>query len=233
MTVDRNPELNDTFLASTVACPDCDMLQTIVPLPPGGRARCSRCGRLLARHPPGPEDLPLAFAVAALILFVIANTSPLMDLSVLGRTASTTIVGGALEMWREGQVLTSALITFCVVLAPGGYILFMLTLLVTARRSPLPHWVGGMLRWVHYFEAWSMLEVMMLGILVALIKIAQLATVEAGIGMYAVGILILLFPAIYVTFDPRELWRRLQWYDGEMPPLAAAEASIAAATKSP
>ena len=82
-----------------------------------------------------------------------------------------------------------------------------------------------------------MLEVMMLGILVALIKIAQLATVEAGIGMYAVGILILLFPAIYVTFDPRELWRRLQWYDGEMPPLAAAEAataaSLAAASQSP
>ena len=116
-----------------------------------------------------------------MLKFSILNTSPLMDLSIVGRTASTTIVGGALEMWREGQVLTSALIAFCVVLAPGGYILFMLTLLVTARRSPLPHWVGWMLRWVHHFEAWSMLEVMMLGILVALIKIAQLATVESEV----------------------------------------------------
>lgn len=229
MTADPDVMQSERFLASTIACPDCDLLQNIAPLPPGDKARCSRCGCLLARHPPGPEELPLALAVASLILFIIANTSPLMDLSVVGRTASTTIVGGALEMWWEGQRLTAALVTFCVVIAPGGYLLFMLTLLVAARRSPVPHWVGWMLRWVHHFELWSMLEVMLLGILVALIKIAQLATVEAGIGMYAVGLLILLFPAIYVTFDPRALWQRLEWYDGEMPPLAAAEAAVATA----
>jgi paraquat-inducible protein A len=171
--------------------------------------------------------LPLALAFAALIIFLIANTSPLMDLSVVGRTASTTVAGGALEMWREGQRLTAALVAFCAVIAPGGYLLFMLTLLIAARRSPVPHWVGIMLRWVHHFEMWSMLEVMMLGILVALIKIAELASVDAGIGMYAVGLLILLFPAIYVTFDPDDLWQRLEWYDGEMPPRAAAEAAAA------
>jgi len=53
--------------------------------------------------------------------------------------------------------------------------------------------------------------VMMLGILVALIKISQLATVHAGLGMYAVGALILLFPAIVVTFDSRALWARVEW----------------------
>ncbi len=205
------------------------MLQNITELPPGGKARCARCGCLLARHPPGPEELPLVLAIAALIVFVIANTTPLMDLSVVGRSASTTIVGGALEMWQLGQRLTAALVAFCVILAPGFYLLFMLTLLVAARRAPVPHWVGWMLRWVHHFENWSMLEVMMLGILVALIKIAELAAVQAGIGMYAVGILIVLFPAIYVTFDPRDLWQRLEWYDGEMPPRAAAEAAVASA----
>ena len=53
-------------------------------------------------------------------------------------------------------------------------------------------------------KPWSMNEVMMLGILVALIKIAELATVDAGIGMYAVGAMVLLFPAIMVTFDPEK-----------------------------
>ncbi len=130
-------------------------------------------------------------------------------------------------MFLEGEQLTGILVAFCAVIAPAGYILFMLTLLLGARRSPVPGWVGLMLRTVHHFEMWSMLEVMMLGILVALIKIAELATVEAGIGMYAVGALILLFPAIVVTFDARELWRRLEWDDGELPPLAAAEAASA------
>ena len=55
----------------------------------------------------------------------------------------------------------------------------------------------------------------MLGILVALIKIAELATVEAGPGMYAMGALVLLFPAIMATFDTEEIWQRVQWADGE------------------
>jgi paraquat-inducible protein A len=153
--------------------------------------------------------------MTAAVVFVIANTTRLMDLSVFGRSASTTIIGGAYEMWKEGQQITGILVLFCAVIAPGGYIAFMLTLLLGARRNPVPLWVGAMLRWVHHFETWSMLEVMMLGILVALIKIAQLATVQAGIGMYAVGTLILLFPAIVVTFDIRELWQRLEWDDDE------------------
>jgi paraquat-inducible protein A len=56
-------------------------------------------------------------------------------------------------------------------------------------------------------------EVMILGILVALIKIAELATVEPGIGMYAVGALVVLFTAIMITFDPREIWKRIEWTD--------------------
>ena len=58
----------------------------------------------------------------------------------------------------------------------------------------------------------------MLGILVALIKIAELASVEAGIGMYAVGALVILFPAIMVTFDEDEIWQRVEWADGSPPP---------------
>jgi paraquat-inducible protein A len=219
--------LNLRLISSSVACPDCDLLQRIPPLTPGGKARCARCGCSLAKQPAGPSDLPLALTVAAAIAFVIANTSPLMDLSVVGRTASTTIAGGAYEMWMQGEPITGVLVAFCAVIAPGGYLLFMLTLLLAARRSPAPRWVGEMLRWVHHFQVWSMLEVMMLGILVALIKIAELATVEAGIGMYAVGALVLLFPAIMVTFDARELWQRIEWADGEMPRLIPAETPVA------
>jgi paraquat-inducible protein A len=61
-------------------------------------------------------------------------------------------------------------------------------------------------------------EVMMLGILVALIKIAEMATVEADAGMYAMGALVLLFPAIMASFDAEEIWQRVEWADGEAPP---------------
>ncbi len=211
--------MNVRVASSAVACPDCDLLQRIPPLPPGARARCTRCDCFLAKQPAGPHDMPLALTIAALIAFVVANTSPLMDLSAVGRTASTTIAGGAYQMWLEGEPIVGVLVAFCAVIAPGGYLLFMLTLLLAAQRSSPPRWIAELLRWAHHFQVWSMLEVMMLGILVALIKIAQLATVQAGIAMYAVGALILLVPAIMVTFNPRELWQRIEWVDGEMPPL--------------
>jgi len=211
----------------SVACPDCDLLQQIPPLAPGARAACARCRRVLARRPIGSRDVPLALTVATAIALIVANVFPLMELHVVGRFASTTIAGGAYEMWMQGQRLTSVLVAFCAVIAPAGYILFMLTLLLAARRSPIPHWAGEMLRWVGHLQVWSMLEVVMLGILVALIKIAELATVEPGIGMYAFGASILLIPAIMTHFDRRELWQRVEWADGEMPHPGTIEAALA------
>jgi paraquat-inducible protein A len=186
-----------------------------------------RCGCTLARRPCGPPDLPLALTVAAAIAFVVANVSPLMDLSAVGRVSSTTIVGGAYEMWMQGEKITGVLVAFCAVIAPGGFLSFMLTLLLAARRTPVPRWVGEMLRWGHHFEMWSMLEVMTLGILVALIKIAVLATVQVGIGMFAVGALVLLFPAIALTFDEHELWQRVEWVDAVVPPSAVGAIAVA------
>jgi paraquat-inducible protein A len=202
----------------TVACPDCDLLQRIPELPKGGKACCVRCGRTVAARIADPIDRPLALTVTALLVLIVANTAPLMGLSAVGRHASTTIVGGAYQMWLQGQEVTAVVVAFCALIAPAGYILFMLTVLLAARRPPAPPWVGEMLRWAESMRPWSMMEVMLLGILVALIKIAELATVEAGIGIYAVGVLVLLFPAVMVNFDPDEIWERVQWADGEMPP---------------
>jgi paraquat-inducible protein A len=198
----------------TIACPDCDLLQNIPELAPGDRARCRRCGYTVARRMAQPIDLPLALTVTAAITFIVANSSPLMSLSAVGRYASTTIAGGAYRMWLEGEAITGIIVAFCAVIAPAVYILFMLTLLLAVRRPPAPRWVGEMLRGAEFMAPWSMTEVMLLGILVALIKIAELANVEAGVGMYAVGALVLLFPAIMASFDADEIWQRVKWADG-------------------
>ena len=197
----------------TVACPECDLLQHLPELPPGAKARCPRCGNTLASQVSEPIDAPLALTLGAAVVFILANTQPLMGLSAVGRQASTTIPGGVYEMWQQGEMITAAVVAFCALIAPGAYILFMLTTLLAVRWPPAPHWVGELLRWAESMQPWSMLEVMILGILVALIKIAELATVEPGIGMYAVGGLVVLFTAILITFDPREVWKRVEWTD--------------------
>jgi len=201
----------------SVACPDCDLLQHIPELAPGAKARCARCGHVLATQSADPLDRPLALTLAAAIAFIVANTASLMDLSAVGRFASTTIPHGAYEMWMQGQRITAVVVAFCAVIAPGAYILFMLTVLIAVRRPPAPHWVGELLRWSNSMQPWSMGEVMILGIMVSLIKIAELASVGVGYGMYAVGALVVLLAAISITFDPREVWRRVEWADGRVP----------------
>jgi len=200
-----------------IACRDCDLLQHIPPLPPRGKARCARCGETLATGHVDPFRLPLAFTIAATIAFIIANTMPLMGLSAVGREATTTIFGGALEMWQQGSEITALAVAFCAVVAPGAHLLFLLVVLISVRRPPAPRWVGEMLRSAHFMEPWSMTEVMMLGILVALFKIAQLATVIPGIGMFAAGAFVFLLAAVLVTLDSREVWARIEWADGTLP----------------
>ena len=99
----------------TVACPDCDLLQRIPELPPGGKASCARCGKTLAAQLPDPLDRPLALTLAAAIAFVVANAMPLMSLSAAGREASTTIIGGAQQMWLQGREETAIAVAALVI----------------------------------------------------------------------------------------------------------------------
>jgi paraquat-inducible protein A len=180
-------------------------------LPVGGKARCGRCGQQLAVRHADPLDRPLALTIAAAVALVIANVMPLMGLTVAGRDATTTLAGGALQMWDQGSQISALMVGFCAVIAPALHVAILLTVLVMVRRPPAPRWVGLIMRWADHLKPWSMNEVLLLGVLVALTKIAQLATVVPGVGMFAVGALVLLLPAISSTFDAREIWRRIAW----------------------
>jgi paraquat-inducible protein A len=204
------------------ACACCDLLQTVPGLRPGDRALCARCGRVLARQPRTGLVWCLPLTVAAAILLLVANLTPLMALSAGGRTSSTTILGGVLEMWSEGERVTAAIVAFCAIIAPAGFVAGVLAVLLLTRRPPAPHWIGEVLRWMHYLQIWSLQEVMMLGILVALVKISELARVDAGVGIFSVGALTLLLPAIYATFDTRALWERIEWAGAARPGRLAA-----------
>ena len=202
---------------TTEACPDCDLLQRVPEPPPGGRAACVRCGHVLRVGVADGFDRPLALTVTTLIVLLVANLTPMMGLSVVGRSASTTIAGGCVDMWLAGERITAVIVAFCALIAPVAFIVLLGIVLVLVRRPPAPIWVGEVLRWAQSMQPWAMLEVMMLGVLVALVKIAELATVEAGLGMFAIFASMLLFPAIASSLDPERLWQLIRWADGELP----------------
>lgn len=194
-----------------VACRDCDLLQRLPDVPAGGSACCVRCRARLWRCRPHSLDRTLALSIAAAILFVIANSVPMLGLSVAGREAVTTVIGGVVAMWRDGRQLVALLVLFTAVIAPALEISCLLAVTLAARRPPAPRWVGSLLRIYEIFREWSMIEIMLLGVLVALIKIAELATVIPGLAMFVLGALVFLLAAMGAAFDPRSAWARIDW----------------------
>jgi paraquat-inducible protein A len=197
--------------ASLVACPGCDLVQRLPELPTGGAARCPRCDQELWRHREDPLNRTLALALAAALLYVIANCTPMLGLEVVGRQAETTVLGGAQQLWRDGREIVAVLVLFTAVVAPALQIGFMLAIVLGAYRERPPRWVATLLRHHPTTRTWSMIEVMLIGVMVSLVKIAELATVIPGTAMYALGALVFVLAAMQSSFDPREVWERVAW----------------------
>ena len=153
--------------------------------------------------------------MAAAVLYLVAMAVPMIGISVVGRQASATVIGGGDFLWDNGMWTVSALVFLTAVIAPALQIGFMLAIALGGRRDPPRLWVGALLRHVPVSRTWSMIEVMLLGVLVALIKIQDYATVFPGIALYVLAGLVLLLSAIQVSFDPREIWDRIEWANAD------------------
>lgn len=199
--------------ASLIACLHCDLLQRIPELAPGGSARCARCDKELWRRREDSLNRTLALSLAAAALYVVANTVPMLGLTIVGRGASTTVFGGAQHLWDDGQRLVAALVFFTAIVAPALQIGLMLAIVLGSWREHPPRWVGLLLRYHPTTRIWSMIEVMMVGVLVALVKIADYATVIPGLALYALGVLVFILAGMQASFDPREVWQRIEWAD--------------------
>jgi paraquat-inducible protein A len=197
--------------ASLIACPHCDLLQRLPDLAPGASARCPRCDKELWRRREDTLNRSLALALAAAVLYVIANSVPMLGLSIVGRGASTTVIGGVEFLWQDGQELVAALVMFTAIIAPALQIVFMLAIVLGAHRKRAPRWVATLLRHQPTVRTWSMIEVMMLGVLVALVKIADYATVIPGIALFVLWVLVFLLAAMQANFDRRQVWEIVEW----------------------
>ncbi len=120
-------------------------------------------------------------------------------------------MGGARQLWHDDREGVAALVFLKAILAPALQITIMLAIVVAALRPTPPRWIGPLLRHHPRARTWSMIEVMLLGVLVALIKIADYATVVPGLALFVLGTLVFVLAAMQAAFDPREVWERVEW----------------------
>jgi paraquat-inducible protein A len=196
-----------------IACQHCDLVQRLPKLEPGASARCPRCNKELWRRREDSLNRTLALTLAAAVLYVVANSVPMLGLTIVGRDASTTVIGGAQHLWNNGQQIVAVLVLFTAVIAPALQIGLMIAILLGAMRDRAPRWVGTLLRHHPTTRIWSMIEVMMVGVLVALVKIADYATVIPGIALFVLWVLVFILAGMQASFDSREVWEKINWAD--------------------
>src|SRR5262249_56031576 len=113
-----------------------------------------------------------------------------------GREGCGAVRGGVQELWGNGQQVVAVLVLFAAVVAPALQIGFLLLIVLGVQREPPPRWVGELLRHHPTTRIWSMIEVMLIGVLVALIKIADYATVIPRVALCGLGGLVIVLAAV-------------------------------------
>ncbi len=203
----KNP--ND-LRATIVACHICDTLHHIEALTDGKVAKCSNCRSRLLAHSKGGLDTPLALFLAAIPLFLVGNLFPLLTLDVQGLTQSTTITGASASLYNEGMGILGAIVWFTSVVGPGIIVLASCYVLLGLKYSRRLPYLRGLLIWTTHLTVWGMMDVFLLGILVALVKLVGLASVIPGPGLFAYGLLIFVVAAATAKLEPILMWQRLE-----------------------
>jgi paraquat-inducible protein A len=195
---------------STIECENCGLLQGRSALAPGQSAHCAGCDTKLFREQPRGIQRALALTLAALVLLAVANLTDFMTFEFKGRSQDNRIITGVLELGRLGYVPLAALILFTSVVAPLLYLSGMLCVLASVHLGHSPAWLGPLFRRLELLKPWSMLEVYLLGILVAVIKLGQMASIELATAFWAYLGLIATATAASDCLDSRSVWERVR-----------------------
>ncbi len=195
--------------SSLIACPDCDLLHRISPLPEGGEARCVRCGATLYEQKPGTLERSLALSLAGLICFLLALAAPLVRVNLQGNIQEAGLVSGVMVLVGQGRLVLGLTVLIPCVLLPLMHLAGLVYVLLPLRLGLQPPRGGIVFRFVLTCQAWAMMEVFLLGILVAYVKLVKLAGVSFGGSLVALGAFILLESAVVAALEPHEIWERL------------------------
>ena len=193
-----------------IACRECDSLQREVTPALHGAALCVRCGAELYRNKPASLDHTLAFLMAAAIFFLIANSFPLLTLDAQGVSNTTTLFGASHALFTRGDEPLAVLVFITTILFPGIEIAAMLYLLASLKAGHRPRAIAPAFRLIEAIKPWGMISVFVLGTLVSLVKLHNIATVVPGLALFSLGGLILMLTASEAAYEPRALWARAQ-----------------------
>jgi len=201
---------HDQPQGSLRACPDCDLLQHLPPLKRGQQARCCRCNTVLMHRSKQTLTDNLALALTAWLLFILSNAFPLISLKSLGLYQESSLLSATFAMFNAGYPFLAGLIfmtTFVFPLLSLSLILYVLY--ATRSRRIKPYYIAPMFRFIIDIDRWGMLEIYLLSILVAMVKLNEMADILFGISMYAYIGLIICMAWLHKALNKEAIWEKI------------------------
>ena len=192
--------------AGIIVCDECHQLNR-----PGSdkdHGNCRRCGAVLYPRRPNSIVRTWALLITATILYVPANVLPIMTVNFFGNGSPSTIMGGVLELIHAEMVPIALVVFVASILVPTFKLVGIALLLYSVqRRLPMsPRQRILMYRFIEWIGRWSMLDIFVIAILVALVNFGNLASIEANLGAAAFASVVVTTMIAAVTFDPRLIW---------------------------
>ena len=189
------------------ACPCCGLAQSVPPVPRGMRACCARCETSLVRRTmiARCNSRTAALTTAALVLYPVAVALPIMTIERFGHVNDVSILEGVSSLLGAGQWFVGMIVLLCSIILPLGKLVSLLVL--SAGGLGLHHRHRALTyRIVEWTGRWGMLDVLLVALLVAVLKLGNLVEVATGPAAMAFTLCVLLSLAAAACFDPHALW---------------------------
>ena len=191
-------------------CPDCGQMHRVPPvLPRRGVVQCLRCDGVLRRSRANPLTRPLALAVAGLMLLAAALISPMLTMNFYGLERQAAMLTGARVLDAQGTWALGALVFLTIAILPALR-LGALALVLGGLRLPRPP--PGMRLVFRLYERiapWAMVEVFLIGVMIAYSQAASYGRVDAGTALYLLGALVLVMVMLDAALDAEAVWQAL------------------------
>jgi len=188
-------------------CHECDAVHERISLVRGTVARCTRCNALLGRgHVLSTETL-FAFSIAALVLLVIGNSAPIVTLDLQGVVSSATLPEAIEATWKAGQPLVAVLTAATALVFPLCFTVLRLYLLGSLLRGVMPRGFVPAMHMLNFVTRWGMVEVFLMGTLVAVVRCASLTAATPGMGLFAYAAVTMLVTSVTAA-GTHSLWKR-------------------------
>jgi paraquat-inducible protein A len=200
-------------LSGLVACPQCDLLNREPEIADGTRARCARCGTVLLQPKAGAAATIVALAMGALVLMVVAISFPFLAIDASGLHSEASVLDAALSFAQaSGQMAPlSVIVAALIVVLPVTRLVALIYALwpLALGHRTRPH-AAAAFRMAMRLRPWAMAEIFIIGVAVALVKVASLAHVGLGPSFWAFVGLVVLVAAKDTVLCERSLWRALE-----------------------